>query len=244
MFKCNCGKEFEKQRSLSSHARFCTSYVKKEKIALSSYVCECGKTFEKSQSLNAHYSHCEKKRKGKVKNRGKGGWCKGMTKLTHPGLLKMAVSLSEKESRKWTLEEKAAQSLRMKGKTGGYREGTNKWKGGRVFSLEEDREVWLDSRWEIHFVSILDKFSIRWKKNKKERFPYIWEGSRKFYYPDFFLPELNVWVEVKGWEREQDREKWKAFPHRLFVIRGNYLKRLDLLDDKDALMAELVYAQD
>lgn len=31
MFKCECGREFEKQPSLNSHARFCSLYKKKPK---------------------------------------------------------------------------------------------------------------------------------------------------------------------------------------------------------------------
>lgn len=65
MFKCECGKEFEKQSSLNSHARFCKLYKKKDKkvskykINDNIWKCECGKEFNKAQSLNAHLSHCD-----------------------------------------------------------------------------------------------------------------------------------------------------------------------------------------
>ena len=65
MFKCECGREFEKQSSLSSHARFCSLYKKKKKkvskyrIGESLWKCECGKEFNNYQSLNAHFSHCD-----------------------------------------------------------------------------------------------------------------------------------------------------------------------------------------
>lgn len=64
MFKCNCGREFEKQSSLNSHARFCSLYIKKDKtskykIQDNLYRCECGKEFNNHQSLNAHLSHCD-----------------------------------------------------------------------------------------------------------------------------------------------------------------------------------------
>ena len=64
MFKCECGREFETQRSLNSHARFCSLYKKKKKkvskykINENLWRCECGKEFNNCQSLNAHLSHC------------------------------------------------------------------------------------------------------------------------------------------------------------------------------------------
>lgn len=75
MCKCKCGKEFEKESSLISHARFCKLYEKKNKKESiykkdeNLYECECGKTFEKSQSLNAHFSFCLVHRKGEKLNR-------------------------------------------------------------------------------------------------------------------------------------------------------------------------------
>lgn len=65
MFKCECGREFEKQSSLNSHARFCSLYKKKPKkvsiykINENTWKCECGREFNKYQSLNAHLSHCD-----------------------------------------------------------------------------------------------------------------------------------------------------------------------------------------
>lgn len=64
VYKCACGREFEKASSLKSHARFCSLYVKttkqsKYKINDNLYRCECGKEFDYYQSLNAHLGHCD-----------------------------------------------------------------------------------------------------------------------------------------------------------------------------------------
>lgn len=64
MYKCECGKEFEKKSSLNSHARFCKLYKKKSKsskykIENNLYRCECGREFNNYQSLNAHFTHCD-----------------------------------------------------------------------------------------------------------------------------------------------------------------------------------------
>ena len=34
MYICECGRQFEKQSSLNSHARFCIKYVKKTHISI------------------------------------------------------------------------------------------------------------------------------------------------------------------------------------------------------------------
>lgn len=65
MFKCECGREFEKRTSLNSHARFCSLYkhkpkqVSKYKIGENTYQCECGRQFNNYQGLNGHLSHCD-----------------------------------------------------------------------------------------------------------------------------------------------------------------------------------------
>jgi hypothetical protein len=52
----------------------------------------------------------------------------------------------------------------------------------------------------------------------EQGFPYEWQGSR-LYFPDFWIPELGIHVEVKGYETDRDREKWRQFPGPLCVIR-------------------------
>lgn len=64
-YKCECGREFNSQASLNSHARFCSLYIKKThlqsiyKISNNLYRCECGKEFNNYQSLNGHFGHCD-----------------------------------------------------------------------------------------------------------------------------------------------------------------------------------------
>lgn len=63
MYKCECGREFEKKSSLNSHYRFCKIHKPKSKCSsyktdYNTYKCECGKEFNNYQSLNVHFSHC------------------------------------------------------------------------------------------------------------------------------------------------------------------------------------------
>lgn len=63
-FTCNCGKTFNSQRSLNSHARFCEKYIKKcnkksKYFNGNEYICECGFKTTNYQSLNGHFSYCK-----------------------------------------------------------------------------------------------------------------------------------------------------------------------------------------
>lgn len=61
----------------------------------------------------------------------------------------------------------------------------------------------MDSDAERYFALQLTLHQISWLKNDgkkfKQGFRYIdLNGKLRTYYPDFFLPELNLWVEIKG----------------------------------------------
>ena len=56
-------------------------------------------------------------------------------------------------------------------------------------------------------------------------FNYTWNGNRT-YFPDFYLPSLNLYVEVKGYETERDTAKWSQFPKKLFVIKAKEIKEI------------------
>lgn len=49
-------------------------------------------------------------------------------------------------------------------------------------------------------------------------FEYFWGGRTRTYYPDFYLPEYDLWIEVKGYKCDRDTAKWMNFPYQLAVI--------------------------
>lgn len=74
-----------------------------------------------------------------------------------------------------------------------------------------------DSLWEIDFYKWCEINNIECIRNKKG-FKYTFSGTRT-YFPDFFLPNQNMYVEVKGREIERDRIKWAQFPFPIYVLR-------------------------
>jgi len=52
---------------------------------------------------------------------------------------------------------------------------------------------------EIEIAKIFDKLKIQWIRNKIG-FNYIaLNGEQRKYYPDFYLPQYNLYIEYKGW---------------------------------------------
>jgi len=72
-----------------------------------------------------------------------------------------------------------------------------------------------------------DENHIGWIRNKKS-FPYVLDSKTRRYTPDFFLPHINCYVEVKGWKTPKDEPKWSQFTGNLVVLSGSDLQSLGL----------------
>jgi hypothetical protein len=79
------------------------------------------------------------------------------------------------------------------GRNGGYRQNSTK----KIRS--EYKGYWMDSGAELKFAELLDTNNIRWIKNTTKYFRYKdLTGKTRKYYPDFYLPDYDYWVEIKG----------------------------------------------
>lgn len=107
-------------------------------------------------------------------------------------------------------------SLSLKGKTGGYRKGGGRSKGGYY------KEAYFDSQFEIDVAIFLDEHNILWKRNTK-RFYFSWKGKETYYIPDFYFPEIDVYLETKGYYWKDKREK------TLYAVEVNNLQWFDLM---------------
>lgn len=100
-------------------------------------------------------------------------------------------------------------------------------------------KVLLDGSWELAVAEFLDILQIDWRRNKN-RFAYFFDKKDRFYTPDFYLVKTQTYIEVKGYETDKDRAKWKQFPHEIKILkkaevklikRGIFTKKdLDRLD--------------
>lgn len=88
-------------------------------------------------------------------------------------------------------------------------------------------EVWLNGGWEKIFVDYMNQNNICWTRKIDKGFDYIWNEKIHFYFPDFKLLDYeNTFVEIKGYQRDRDIEKWKQFPHKLIKIKLKEIKEI------------------
>jgi hypothetical protein len=95
---------------------------------------------------------------------------------------------------------------------------------GRTKTIEY-RGFKLKGKWEFEVAKWLDSNKILWTNIIPVPFEYFWEGSIHYYFPDFYLEDLGVYLEVKGYERERDKEKWKSV-EKLIIIKKDEISRI------------------
>lgn len=124
-------------------------------------------------------------------HKGVPGWNKGKTKYDTPSLM--------------------ATSLKLKGKLPKY----NKFKSW--YPDIKHPKIEMRSSWEVKFALWLDEGNIRWEYESKKfhvgRGKGKWSGET--YTPDFYLPDQDVHVELKGYLSKQNKNKMEAF-HNLY----------------------------
>ena len=142
--------------------------------------------------------------------KGKKPWNQGLTK-ENSNLVKLMTEKSLESNRKnqtcfgkgskHTQETKEAIAIRMRGNKNGKHQGNkNCWYAG----------LRMDSKWEVAVAHYFDQNNVQWFY-EKETYQITEKSS---YTPDFFIYEgdkLVKIVEVKGYWRKENLEKFQAF---------------------------------
>lgn len=80
---------------------------------------------------------------------------------------------------------------------GGYRPHPNR---GQRYN-----GIWFDSTWEVRVAKSLDENNIKWERPK---IGFQWTDEGRKYYPDFYLPDYNVYLDPKNpYLQQQDKQK-------------------------------------
>lgn len=107
--------------------------------------------------------------------------------------------------------------------SGGYREGSvTKYVHGTY------EGYYYDSSWELTWIKWALKNSIVFNRNT-QGFPYIYKGEEHLYYPDFYIPSQDLYVEIKGITDDLWEAKKAAFPYKLQVITRSEIKAYELI---------------
>ena len=87
----------------------------------------------------------------------------------------------------------------------------------------------LNGNWEYLVSLLLNELEIKWTNKISEKIYYIWENKKRIYYPDFYLPEFDIYIEVKGYERPRDLAKWEAIKDKLIVFKKKEINTIKSL---------------
>ena len=193
----------------------------------------CSKTCKNSNSLRNHQRLCKKNpnrqifvsnlisfNKLRKENNVKG--TNQYLKAEKLGLPKPKVSEETKKkitdktkNRIMSDAEKTMRSHAMKMAVEKYPESYSKNNVcGRVKIIEYNG-VKLKGSWELLVAKWLDENNITWQ-HEVQTFSYKWNGDRT-YFPDFYLPEEDLYIEVKGYKTDRDDAKWKSVPNLLVI---------------------------
>lgn len=103
-------------------------------------------------------------------------------------------------------------------KSGGFREN----------STIKHRSIYkgfqMDSGAELTFAKLLDQYNIIWIKNNSTFFEFIGSDQKQHrYYPDFYLPSFDYWIEIKGrkYIRIDDDLRLKAVGNNIQLIMSH-----------------------
>jgi NUMOD3 motif len=254
VYICNCGREFEKQKSLNSHARFCQLYLKKIKTSIYKidehlYRCECRREFDNHQSLNSHFSFCLIHREGKPishRNICKGimnGWdnfskedindIRKKSAKTYSIRLNSGEIINPFKNKKHTKESKE----KISSSNGGRNNGFVKTKYYDVFCPYENKDVKVQGTWELKYVKFLNDNNIKWTRTRKINLKYkLFEDDYwHTYFPDFYLIDKNEYIEIKGfwWKSKDGRVDDKRKMDK--VIEYNSDKKITIITDIENL---------
>jgi hypothetical protein len=75
----------------------------------------------------------------------------------------------------------------------------NKGKGGRGYKQGTYNNIYYRSSYELNFLKLCEKYNIivESASTKEFRIRYEFDGKQKYYYPDFYLSEYDIIVEIK-----------------------------------------------
>jgi hypothetical protein len=127
------------------------------------------------------------------------------------------------KNRVWTEEQRKQHSEAMKIAVKKHPDSYTKNNVvGRVKNLDYNG-VKLKGKWELIVAKWLDENQIKWEHETKS-FEYEWNGIRN-YYPDFYLPDFDFFIEVKGYVTDRDLSKWKNITN-LKVFKLNEINKI------------------
>ena len=165
-------------------------------------ICKyCGKKCKNDNSLRNHERLCKQNPRRQITH---GGWNKGLNKENNENIKKQSESLKLKYAEGYTNPQKGkigtfkgkhhSEQTKQKIRNSAIERELGGWNRRNQIIY---KDVKLGSSYEVAIAEDLDKNNIKWvrssyliykdNKNKEHR-----------YYPDFYLPEYNIYLDPKN----------------------------------------------
>ena len=202
-------------------------WLKQPTLGINSYMitCKfCSKECKSNNSKAQHELYCKSNPDAKVKKASMGMLGKKGTNQFIKGNPTIMSDVAREKVRQanknriWTADMKLKHSVSMKRAVENNPEAYSSSNRGRVKQIIYDG-IKFQGNWELDFYKWCVANNVNCRRNT-EGFKYVWNGERT-YYPDFYLPDLELYVEVKGYKTERDSAKWEQFPKALRIIEKN-----------------------
>jgi len=146
----------------------------------------------------------------------------------------------EGSSQQFRTIEEAAKFVRNSEKA--KRQG-KKIDGRRFWS--ERLQIPFRSNWEIELAEMLTDLGIAFEYEPKR---FYFQGENESYLPDFYLPDYNVWIEVKGYMDKRSYNRVRLFKKHYGESAGFFLwekeERAITLKNPEMLLTYIDIAQE
>lgn len=198
--------------------------------------CLCDRLFQSRQATTSHIHRTHTKPGISYGGHTKGtpAWNKGLSKETDVRVADNAIALSlatkGRPGRPHTDESKKKISQKLSVNNKG---GRSKW-----YEVSGQK---VQGTWERDIAIKLDELLIKWIKLKtlQHTFDYVMDDKTRCYTPDFYLPDYNIYLEIKGYWWGRDKEKMdivtKTYPSVKIVI-------VEKQDYEKIMQGELVWS--
>lgn len=110
-----------------------------------------------------------------------------------------------------------------------YQNGSRKttW----YFNKNQNKEVLLESSWEVKVAEKLDEYELKWIRPE----PIIWydnKNKKRYYYPDFYLPNFDLYLDPKNpYCMKLDKNKIDFISKSVKLVYGDINKILNHIEN-------------
>jgi hypothetical protein len=212
--KCGCGNEISTRaknfiRGHNANRKF---YI----IFLDLCLCGCGNiVYGNHKYISGHNAYNTKQSKETIEKRMKIVRGQKWKKEQKENLSKVRIGINKGIRLSTNTEFKKGQLPSPK----------SSWSKGSYYDSKFQGKVWMRSPWEIEYAKYLDNNYIYWFYEYK-----TFDLGNTTYTPDFYLPEFEKFVEIKGYISPKSQEKINLFleqyPWDLEILEYEQLKLL------------------